>query len=331
MTIWRTGGAIAALALATATVTGTAAGAQTIRMQAEEPGSSIYLYAGLFEAVIEDATDLDVEIIPRGGSVANTAATSMGRTDFAFANGLPVAWGARGILDFEGNPQENNRLVFSGMQVAYLTAAAATDYVESTGNDSVEAALTGEEPAKVLVEPTGSINPVVLDLYLQSHGTSLEEGLEAGDVVQVPSAQMGQRVQDGFANAIFSQGPAGNPDITEVNLADPMTFLSWSDADLETMRQYGYAVAEMPAGAYDGLNEPYRAPAALNDMIANKDVDEEVVYQVTKAIIENVDRLAEANQVFAGWDPEAFIQPEYQVVPLHPGAERYYRERGWIE
>lgn len=308
-----------------------AAQAQTVRMQAEEPGSSIYLYAGLFESIIEDVTDLDIEIIPRGGSVANTASANMGQTDFAFANGLPVAWGAAGILDFEGNAQENNRLVFSGMQVAFLAAAAATDYVEETGNDTVQAALTGDDPVKVLVEPTGSINPVVLDLYLQAQGTSLEEQLEAGNVVQVPSAQMGQRVQDGFANAIFTQGPIGNPDLTEVMLAEPMTFLEWSDEDLAAMKEVGYVSATMPAGSYDGMDAEYRAPAALNDMIVNVNVDEEIVYQITKAIIENQERLAEANQVFASWDPEAYIQPEFQIVPLHPGAERYYRERGWID
>lgn len=317
---------VATLSLAVAS-----ASAQTVRIQAEEPGSSIYLYAGLFEQIIEDETDFDVEIVPRGGSVTNTATTSTGQTDLAFANALPVAWGAKGILDFEGKPQENNRLVFSGMQVAYLAAVAAEDYVEDTGNATVEAALTGENPVKVLVEPTGSINPVVLDLYLKSQGSSLDEQREAGTIVQVPSAQMGQRVQDGFANAFFGQGPVGNPDLTEVILAEPMEFLEWSDEDLAAMAEVGYVTATMPAGAYQGLEEDYRAPAALNSMIANKDVDEETVYQITKAVIENIDRLAEANQAFKDWDPAEYVKPEYRVVPLHPGAERYYRERGFIE
>ncbi|WP_158263633.1 TAXI family TRAP transporter solute-binding subunit [Aliiruegeria haliotis] len=316
---------------AAAMLAATSLTAETIKMQAEEPGSSIYLYAGLFEAVIEKATDLDIEIIPRGGSVANTAATSMGKTDFGFANGLPVAWGAAGILDFEGKKQENNRLVFSGMQVAYLVAAGASEYVEKSGADTVAAALTGDDPVKVLVEPTGSINPVVLDLYLKSQGTDLDAHRDAGHVVQVPSSQMGQRVQDGFANGIFTQGPIGNPDLTEVMLAEPMTFLTWSESDLAAMKDVGYVAATMPAGSYDGQDADYTAPAALNDMIVNKDVDEEVVYQVTKAIIENQDELAAANQAFATWDPEAFIQPDYHVVPLHPGAERYYRERGWLK
>ena len=149
--------------------------------------------------------------------------------------------------------------------------------------------------------------------------------------MQVPSAQMGQRVQDGFANAFFGQGPVGNPDLTEVILAEPMAFLDWSDEDLAAMKEYGYVEATMPAGSYQGLEEDYRAPAALNSMIANAEVDEEVVYQITKAVIENADRLAEANQAFADWNPEAYVQPDYLVVPLHPGAERYYRERGWIE
>lgn len=305
--------------------------AQTVTIQAEEPGSSIYLYAGLFESVIEGNTDVDVDIVPRGGSVTNTAMVSAGRADFGFSNALPIVWGWNGILDFEGRPQQDNRLIFSGMQVAYLVAAAANDYVESTGNDSISAALAGENPAKFLVEPAGSINPVVLDLYLQANGSSLEDMLASGAVAQVPSSQMGQRAQDGFANGYFGQGPIGNPDLTEIMLAKPMTILSWDESDIEALMEYGFVTAELPAGAFEGQDEAMQLPAAFNNMIVNKDVDEEVVYQVTKAIIENLDQLVAANSAYRDWDPEAYIQPQYQIIPLHPGAERYYRERGWID
>ncbi|WP_319533594.1 TAXI family TRAP transporter solute-binding subunit [uncultured Cohaesibacter sp.] len=304
---------------------------ETIHIQAEEPGSSVYIYAGLFDSVIEKATDLNVEIIPRGGSVANTALTSAGKTEFAFANNLPLKWGLEGILEFEGKPQLNNRLVLSGMQQTYLQTIAATDYVKKTGNTDVRSALTGDDAATVLVEPAGSLNPVVLDIFFKNAGTSLEDMRAKRKVAQVPSSQMGQRVQDGFANAYFGNGTIGNPDVAEVMLTEDMTFLKWNQEDLDGLAPYGFVPSAMPANSYEGQTEEVILPISLNDFIANKDVPDDIVYKVTKAIIENIETLSEANKGFASWDPEEYIQPKYQVIPLHPGAERYYRERGWLK
>ncbi|PIO99423.1 TAXI family TRAP transporter solute-binding subunit [Pleomorphomonas carboxyditropha] len=324
------------LALATTVIAGGAysfgAHAETtIHIQAEEPGSSIYIYAGLFEPTIEKATGYNVEIIPRGGSVTNTALTNAGKTEFAFSNALPLSWGWNAILDFEGKPQQNNRLVFSGMQVAYLSVVASQSYVEKSGNAEVRTALTGDNPAKVLVEPAGSINPVVLDLFLKHAGSSLDEQRARGSIAQVPSSQMGQRVQDGMANAYFGIGPIGNPDLAEIMLSEKMVFLGWNDDDLAALKPYGFATSVLPANSYEGQTADLKMPVTLNDFIANKDVPEDVVYNVTKAVIESIDTLVAANKGFAGWEPEKYIQPEFQVIPLHPGAEKYYRERGWLK
>jgi hypothetical protein len=305
--------------------------AQTLTLQAEEPGSSAYLYAAAFEQVIEEYTDVEVEIIPRGSSVSNTATVNMGRSDLGFANALAVAWGANGILDFEGRPTSDNRMVFSGISLSYLNAVAATDYVEKTGNATVGTALVGEDAAQVLVEPQGSINPVVYDIFLQSYGSSLEDMRDSNHVVQVPSSQMGQRVQDGQANAYIGLGPVGIPDLTEVILARPMTFLTWSDKDMAALREYGFVPATLPANSFDGQAEDIVAPASLMTVIANVNTDEDMVYDVVRTVMENLDALAQGNQAFASWDPETFVAEQYQVIPFHPGAERYYRERGWLD
>ena len=311
--------------------TASVSSADTVRVQGEAPGSFTYQVAAIFKRVIEDATDITFEVIPRGGSVANTASVSMGLADLGFANGLPVAWGANGLLEFEGNRQENNRIVFNGLVVAHQIAAASQAYVDRTGNDSVSAALGSENPVKMLVQPAGSINPVVLNVLLKGFDTDLETQLAAGHVMQVPQAQMSQRIRDGFAEGIFSLAAIGNPDVTEVSLARPMHFLTWTEADMEIMRSIGFASGTLPAESFNGQNEPYDVPIALNAMIANSSVSDDLVYEITKAVIENRSRLAEANQVFANWDPQKYIQEEFLVVPLHPGAERYYRELGWID
>ena len=58
-------------------------------------------------------------------------------------------------------------------------------------------------------------------------------------------------------------------------------------------------------------------------------VDPEVVYQLVKAVFENIDRFKRLHPAFADLKPEDMIKVGL-TAPLHEGAERYYKERGWL-
>ncbi len=82
----------------------------------------------------------------------------------------------------------------------------------------------------------------------------------------------------------------------------------------------------IPANTYRGQTEPVRTMAQPNFLGVRADVDEEVVYLLTKTIFENLDYLVKAHKA------TRFIKMETALSglpgPLHPGALRYYRERG---
>ena len=64
--------------------------------------------------------------------------------------------------------------------------------------------------------------------------------------------------------------------------------------------------------------------------VTSADVPEEVVYQVVRAVFENIDTFRGLHPAFANLDP-AQMANDGLSAPLHPGAERYYREAGLIE
>jgi uncharacterized protein len=66
-------------------------------------------------------------------------------------------------------------------------------------------------------------------------------------------------------------------------------------------------------------------------IIAHKSLPDDVAYLVTKTVVENKDELLKAHQAFGDFVPEDAWKPENNGIPLHPGAERYYRERGWLK
>jgi TRAP transporter TAXI family solute receptor len=66
-----------------------------------------------------------------------------------------------------------------------------------------------------------------------------------------------------------------------------------------------------------------------NILVTHEDVSEETAYQMTKLMFENLDRLKASHSAAGNIKPETAL--EGLSIPLHPGAERYYREIGLIQ
>jgi TRAP transporter TAXI family solute receptor len=87
-----------------------------------------------------------------------------------------------------------------------------------------------------------------------------------------------------------------------------------------------YQPAVIPAGTYAGQDADVPTAAIQNYLVTSADVPEEVVYQMTKAIFENLDDMAAAHAAAKSITLEAAAKNP--PAPLHPGAERYFKEAG---
>jgi hypothetical protein len=91
-----------------------------------------------------------------------------------------------------------------------------------------------------------------------------------------------------------------------------------------------YRVATIPGGMYRGNPDDTTTFGVGATFITSADVPEEVVYTVVSAVFENIDQFRSLHPAFANLDPEEMVSDGLSA-PLHPGAERYYREAGLIE
>lgn len=57
---------------------------------------------------------------------------------------------------------------------------------------------------------------------------------------------------------------------------------------------------------------------------------EETAYRITRAVIENRDAIVAENKAMAGFVAKDAWRPENVGIPLHPGAQRYFKEKGWM-
>jgi len=90
-----------------------------------------------------------------------------------------------------------------------------------------------------------------------------------------------------------------------------------------------YAPYTIPAGTYPNQDEDIQTSAVKMVMFCRGDLDEQAVYDLTKTLWENIDKLGESQAPLKGLTPEAAVQ-DIADLPLHPGAQRYYEEIGVI-
>jgi len=88
-----------------------------------------------------------------------------------------------------------------------------------------------------------------------------------------------------------------------------------------------YAAYTIPAGTYPGQDEDVQTSAIKMVMFCRGDLDQQAVYDMTKCFWENIDQLGEAQGNLKGLTPEAAVV-DIADLPLHPGAEQYYKEIG---
>ncbi len=90
-----------------------------------------------------------------------------------------------------------------------------------------------------------------------------------------------------------------------------------------------YQPAVIPANTYEGQSTGVQTAAVQNFLVTHAGVPADTVYKMTKSMFDNLDQLVAAHKAASGIKREE--APKNTPVPLHPGAQRYYRELGLIK
>ncbi len=91
-----------------------------------------------------------------------------------------------------------------------------------------------------------------------------------------------------------------------------------------------YSRVVIPGGMYTGNPDDITTFAVKAMLVASEDVDDEVIYHLVKSVFDNLENFKTLHPVFSTLDP-AKMATDGVIAPLHNGAAKYYRERGWIQ
>ncbi len=158
-------------------------------------------------------------------------------------------------------------------------------------------------------------------------------GWERGDLklaAEMKSAETGQAVCDKKIDAYFWL--VGHPSaLTQESLStcDAHLVNATGDAiDQLVADNSFYRTATIPAGMYNNESDVQTFGVGAT-FVTSADVPEEVVYVVVKAVFDNFDNFKKLHPAFGNLKPEEMIADSLSA-PLHDGAARYYKERGWM-
>lgn len=326
---------LCALALTGALALGaavTAYAAEPLRFGAMPLNTWWYVGGGAIASLVQSKlpAGMTIEVLARGGGIANPVVTNENKTQIAFSNVATAAWARMGEEEiYKGKKHEDIRALVGGINPIYVVAMLREDYIKKTGNDTLEKAMA-DKSLRLIMKPAGSSVPPVARMIAQSLGTSIDAFRKDGRLIQVDAAQTTSMLRDGRADLYIETASKGHPAVTEVTLTTEMRFLDIPDKALAVLAKNGLKPSPMPEW-FKGQKGPTKGVDLGTVIIAHKSLPDDIAHLVTKTIVENKAELLKAHQAFGGFVPENAWKPENTGIPLHPGAARYYRERGWLK
>ncbi|MCB1467732.1 MAG: TAXI family TRAP transporter solute-binding subunit [Rhizobiaceae bacterium] len=320
----------AVIAVAAMTVASSAF-AQEVRIGAMREGSSWYVFAATLEQMIEPIFgDNSVEVIARGGGVANPMVVQSGKAEIALSNVATAVWAKEGAPVYEGASAPDIRALVGGLNNVYIGVMATKAFIDGAGTNDLGAIIKSGKPIRLLLKPTGSSAVPAAQMILEAYGSSFDKlKADGGDVIQVAEAQIADTIRNGNADLYIDTMIKGHPTITEVNLTADTVFLDIPQEAMDLLAKNGLTPGKYGPWFEDQTGENTGANLGTV-LIANASLDEEKAYQITKTLCENAEAMGAAHAAWKFFKAENAFKPQNTGIELHPGAIRYYKERGWM-
>lgn len=237
-----------------------------------------------------------------------------------------LRWAHARMTDVTPATADNVRVLFGGIDRYYV----APMVLEGFGMDTLSEAIAAERPLRISTLQAGSLGDITTGLLLRAHGID-EATLRGwgGSINRVALQAASEALVTNRADVWINPITATHPRAQELSFSHPLRFLGLSDAAMAEMEALGYVPNELPGGAYPSQAEPVMLPGTVTIAIVHKDMPDEIAYALTSSVIDNLATLKEENAGLDDFDLALAATPAMTGdTPLHPGAERAFRDAG---
>ncbi|MRX74327.1 TAXI family TRAP transporter solute-binding subunit [Bacillus lacus] len=291
---------------------GTGGETQNLSLLTGGTGGTYYPLGGQMGTIISDNTDANITPQTSGASAENMQALRAGEAELAFSQTDIASYALEGKEMFDGNAIDN----VTAIATLYPETVQIVT-TEESGINSIED-LKGKT---VSVGAPGSGVNINAKQILEVHGMTFED-IKAQNLAFDESTD---GIQSGNIHAAFITAGTPTGAVEALSAQNNVKVLSISDDKIaELIEKYPfYSEDAVTSGTY-GLTEDVKTVAVRAMLVATSELDENLVYEMTKALFENTDRITHAKG--------ELIKAETALdgvgdIPVHPGAQKYFDEQ----
>jgi hypothetical protein len=302
--------------------------AQTLTWTAGGVGGGWYtIGGGIANLINEKSGGITVKVIPGGGTV-NPRLVDKGECDLGW--GLPfmnaAAWNGEDPYD---KKHSNLRAIAGGMSMNYFHFYVGAE----TPFKNMDEIFKQKKALRIAISPAGTSDEWVFRKVLAHYKTNYKELEAAGfKFFRGSYAEQATQFKDKNVDSVFTFLATPAAAVTEATIGRNLRILNFPPDLLESLGKYGITAGKIAPGTYPKAsngNEEITAAAAGSVIITNKDLADEVAYRLAKAIHENLDQFRKIHGSLVPYQLKDAVTGT--GLPLHNGAEKYYKEKGILK
>ncbi len=291
-------------------------------------GSSWYLLGAAVTELLKKnlPPGSNIDLLPYAAGVGNPKLVSKGEADFGFGVNVTSKWAYEGKVAYD-TKMDNLRALSAGLDIGWLGIMVRSKVDINSFEDIKEKKF----PLRMMLLPPGSLGEFGAKQIMEAYGISVSDIKSwGGGVTNTSFEVIVSAMQDGRTDCFIQIVTPGHPSVTELAVTTGIKFLPLNNKVLERLGAIGWDSTIIPSGTFKGMDKDVKAVGYTTHLIATKDLPDDIAYLLTKIVSENKEQLVKVYNAVKVFDPKTAWDPRINRIPLHPGAERYYKEKKWM-
>jgi len=300
-----------------------------LRIGSNMVGSTWYVIAACIADVVKKTyPEIQIDASPIAGGIGNLKLFGEGKMNIALTMDNNNLWAYKGEVLFD-KPITNFRTLVGGMDQFYVGIAIRS----SSGINSLEDVAKNKSKIRMMTVQRGTTGEASAAHVLEAVGMSYNDiRAWGGSVEHTDFEAITNAIKDGRCDVFIQSLSIGHPTFTELAVSGTIKLITVSDEALKYLEKYGYIPTPLPGGSFKGQDSDLILPGYRTTLSVTEAMDDDTAYKITSAVCENKETLLMGHQAFAPFQPSEACDPKYLGgVPLHPGAIKYYKEKGYLE
>lgn len=276
-------------------------------------GGTYYIYGGVLAQLLTEKVGVNVSTQQTQGPNQNLILANSGKIELGMTTMGVALHGWNGTGWAKGKQYRDVRALFPMYDTPFHFVASERSGIKSVAD------LAGK---RVGVGPRagtpGTYFPLMFDAL----------GVENVTIRNGGASDMASQLQDGLIDVFAFAAGVPISAYSELEAKGGVRFFTFTDKEIETLLKKipELSPSVIPKGTYRTQTEDHRTVGLYNFGIAQKDLPDDLVYEIVKAVLENNKEMVQGHSAAKETVPQNASKNTF--LPFHPGALRYYKEKG---